>query len=116
MRSVAGTVIAHSLNGDVKVALDRVESKPMSFSTMNGDIDVTLPADVKARFKVRNDHGDVFSDFDMKLEAAPGPQVSSEGGMRKVRFERTAFANINGGGPEYSFRTVNGTIRVRQKK
>ncbi|HYO84390.1 MAG TPA: DUF4097 family beta strand repeat-containing protein, partial [Bryobacteraceae bacterium] len=115
MRSVSGTVIAHSLNGDVRVTLDRVEAKPMSFSTMNGDIDVTLPPDIKARFKMRNDHGDLFSDFDMTVEAA-GPQVSETGGSRKIRFERTAYANVNGGGPEVSFRTVNGEIRIRKHK
>ena len=115
MRAVGGTVVAHSLNGEVKVALDRAEAKPMSFSTMNGDIDITLPADVKARFKLRNDHGEVYSDFDLKLEAS-APQITNEGSMRKVRMDRTAYANVNGGGPEFSFRTVNGTIRLRQKK
>jgi hypothetical protein len=115
IRAVEGSVVAHSLNGDVSVVLDRVETKPMSFSTMNGDIDVTLPADVKARFKLHNDRGEIYSDFDMKLERVP-PQETQGEGMKKVRFERTAYANINGGGPEVSFRTVNGEIRIRQKK
>jgi hypothetical protein len=49
---ISGTVVAHSLNEDVVVTLDQVTpGKSMSFSTMNGDVDVTLPGDVKARVK-----------------------------------------------------------------
>jgi DUF4097 and DUF4098 domain-containing protein YvlB len=114
--NVEGAVIAHSLNGDVKVTLTRVEAKPMSFSTMNGDIDVRLPSDTKARLKMRADHGEVYSDFDLKLEPGTAPQTTREGDRYKVRFDRTAYATLNGGGPEISFRTVNGQIRIRQNK
>lgn len=112
-----GTVVAHSLNGDVKVALTRVESKPMSFSTMNGDIDISLPADTKARLKLRNDHGEVYSDFDMKVTSTPQiEQGSRDNGKYKVKFERSMTADINGGGPEISFRSVNGRIKIRKNK
>ena len=50
LKNVSGTVNAHSLNGEVTAVLDSVDpSKPLSFSTMNGDIDVTLPSDLKAK-------------------------------------------------------------------
>lgn len=112
-----GSVVAHSLNGDVKVVLDRVEPKPMSFSTMNGDIDVTLPADTKARLKLRNDHGEVYSDFELKVQSVPQMERGSrEDGKFRVKFERSMTADLNGGGPEISFHTVNGKIKIRQKK
>src|SRR5207248_8137034 len=48
LKNIGGSVVAHSLNGEVVATLDRVDpSKPMSFSTMNGNIDVTLPQTVK---------------------------------------------------------------------
>jgi DUF4097 and DUF4098 domain-containing protein YvlB len=112
-----GSVVAHSLNGDVKVVLNRVEPKPMSFSTMNGDIDVTLPPDTKARLKLRNDHGEVYSDFELKVQSTPQvEQGSRENGKYKVKFERSMTADLNGGGPEISFRSVNGKIKIRQRK
>lgn len=117
MTAIEGSVVAHSLNGDVKVALNRVEAKPMSFSTMNGDVDVTLPADTKARLKLRNDHGEVYSDFELKVQSAPEVQPGSrENGRYRVRFDRSMTADLNGGGPEISFRSVNGKIKIRQKK
>ena len=45
--NVSGSVVANSMNGRVTVSLAKVTpNKTMSFSTMNGPIDVTLPADV----------------------------------------------------------------------
>lgn len=112
-----GSVIAHSLNGNVVVTLNRVEEKPMSFSTMNGDIDVTMPASTKAMLKLKNDHGEVYSDFEMKLQSTPKMESGRQSdGKYKVKFDRTMHGSINGGGPEISFTTLNGQIRIRQKK
>ena len=45
MTRVAGSVVAHTTNGGVKVSLTRVTpQKPMAFTTLNGDVDVTFPA------------------------------------------------------------------------
>jgi DUF4097 and DUF4098 domain-containing protein YvlB len=117
MTNMEGSVVAHSLNGEIKIGLNRVEARPMSFSTMNGDIDITLPVDTKARLKLRNDRGEVYSDFEMKVQASPTVEQGERvNGRYRVKFERTVFADINGGGPEMSFVTVNGEIKIRQKK
>jgi DUF4097 and DUF4098 domain-containing protein YvlB len=51
---VSGSVVAHTTNGDVKVALLRVTpQKSMAFTTLNGDIDLTLPVATKANLKLR---------------------------------------------------------------
>ena len=117
LRNVSGTVLANSMNGDVTVSMVRVAgTKPNSFSTMNGDIDVTLPSDVKARVKMKTNHGEVFSDFDIKPEASNSkPVVESEKGKYKVRFDQASYGNINGGGPEMQFSTFNGHIMIRKK-
>lgn len=121
LKNVGGSVVAHSLNGEVLVSLDRVDpSKPMSFSTMNGNIDVTLPASVKANVRMKTDNGEIYSDFDVKLE--PGArQVQNEPGRTSdgkyhVRFDRTLRGTINGGGPEFQFTSFNGQIYIRKGK
>ena len=118
LSGISGTVVANSTNGAVKVVMDRVDaSKPMSFSTVNGSVDVTLPADIKANVKLRAVRGAIYSDFDMKL-SGPQPMTSSGGadGKFKVEFDRTIFGTINGGGQELSFYTVNGRIMIRKKQ
>src|SRR5258708_36420270 len=50
---VSGSVVAHALNGRVLVSLDRVTpNKAMAFSSLNGNVDISLPADVKANVKM----------------------------------------------------------------
>jgi hypothetical protein len=115
---VSGTVLAHSMNGGIKVVMDSVDqSKPISFSTMNGTIDVTLPADFKANAKIRTDHGEVYSDFDFKLGGGAVTQRNdSSDGKFRVTMDKTITGTINGGGTEATFKTYNGTIYIRKRK
>ena len=115
--NVAGSVVAHALNENVTVSLTRLNGKPMAFSSLNGDIDVTLPADLKANLTVKSD-GDVFSDFDVQV-AASAPQQTVEdargkGGKYRVRIEKAVRGTINGGGPEIQFTNFNGDIFIRK--
>ncbi|HEX4166612.1 MAG TPA: DUF4097 family beta strand repeat-containing protein [Bryobacteraceae bacterium] len=121
LKNVSGSVIAHSLNGAVLATLDQIDpSKPMSFSTLNGDIDVTLPDNLKANVRMKTDNGDIYSDFDVKLDSG-SRIVSNESGRRQdgtyhLHFDRALHGTINGGGPEFQFTSFNGQIYLRKKK
>jgi hypothetical protein len=120
LRNVSGNVIVNTVNGDVTVTMTRVTpDKPMSFSSMNGDIDVTLPADIKANVKMKSQQGEVYSDFDIMLKQVPQKaEESSKSGKGKYRisFEKNIYGTINGGGPEYTFNTFNGDVFIRKGK
>ncbi len=118
MKNVSGSVIAHSLNGAVVVSLDRADqTKPMSFSTMNGKIDVTLPADTRANVRMKTDNGEIYSDFDVKLTAGSDMQAGREkDGTYRLRLDHSLRGSINGGGPEYQFVSFNGQIYIRKRK
>jgi hypothetical protein len=117
LANVSGTVVAHSLNGAIKASMDSVDStKPLSFSTLNGSIDVTLPADFKANVKLTTDHGEIYSDFDFKLGGSITQRNDTSDGKFRVRIDRTLTGSINGGGAEATFHTFNGRIYIRKKK
>ena len=120
LTNISGSVLAHSLNGEVRVTIDRVDpSKPMSFSTMNGDIDVTFPRETKAAVRLKTDYGEIFSDYDLKPTAVPPPAEESgrqKDGTYRIRYDRGLRGTINGGGPEYQFTSFNGHIYIRSKK
>jgi hypothetical protein len=121
LTNISGAVVAHSLNEDVTVVFDRVTpGKSMSFSSLNGDIDVTLPADTKARVKMKSDNGGIYSDFDIRQEASPAGVKTTDTGRKdgrfRVQFEKALYGSINGGGPEMQFTTFNGKIYLRKKK
>ncbi|HYK16385.1 MAG TPA: DUF4097 family beta strand repeat-containing protein [Bryobacteraceae bacterium] len=118
---ISGAAVVHALNGKVQVSLDRVPGdKPMSFSSLNGDIDVTVPADIKARLKLKTDNGSVYSDFDIAVDSSarkPTVEENNSGkGRYRVRFDKTMYGSINGGGPEIALTTFNGNVYVRKAK
>jgi len=118
---ISGVAVVHALNGKVLVSMDKVTSdKPMSFSSLNGDIDVTLPTDVKARVKLKSDNGAIYSDFDVTIDAnsrKPVVQENNSGkGKYRVQFDKTMYGLINGGGPEMQFTTFNGNVYIRKVK
>ena len=61
---------------------------PMSFTSLNGTIDVTLPANIAADFSMKTNRGEIYSDFDVKLKPPPKPvveQSDAKKGKYKVR-------------------------------
>lgn len=119
LTNVSGTVVAHALNGKVLVSLNKInKEKPMSFSSLNGDIDVTFPPDLKANVVISADRGEVYSDFDVKLQKdASQPKVEDsrgKGGKYRVQIDSTVRGTINGGGQEIKFKNVQGNIYLRK--
>jgi hypothetical protein len=105
LSNISGTIVADTNNGEIRAAMDRVDpAKPISFTSENGAIDVSLPADVKANVKMRTVNGSIWTDFEMRI--AGGQTVERRG---------TMTGTINGGGVEASFSTMNGKIMIRKK-
>jgi len=120
LRNVSGNAVVHTMKGDIEAVLSKVSAdKPLSFSNMNGDIDITLPADIKASLKLKSQMGNIYSDFDVVLKSAPPKSESVEAGERghyRISFERGIVGTINGGGPEITLTTFHGDIFIRKKK
>ena len=118
--NVSGSVLANTTNGKVTVSLNKVSpDKAMSFTSFNGTVDVTLPADVKANVMMKTNNGEIWSDFDIALSASGKPPVvedsRSKNGKYRVRLDRAMYGKINGGGPEMQFVTYNGSILIHKK-
>lgn len=120
MTGVGGSVVAHSMTGAVTVVFDKINlTKPMSFSSMSGDIDVTFPKNLKANVKMNTAQGEIYSDFNIQVTPGPGKVIKKKkekNGKFKVVFDRTQYGTINGGGEEISFKTMTGSIYIRAKK
>src|SRR5262249_31493328 len=119
LSNVSGTAVAHALNGRLLATFSRLNrEKPMSFSSLNGDIDVTFPADLKANVTLSTNHGEVYTDFDVQLQKGdPQPIVEDSrgrGGKYRVRIDKSIRGTINGGGQEIKFKNFNGNIYIRK--
>jgi len=118
---IGGAAVVQTVNGDVTATFSRLDGKtPLSLITLNGDVDVTLPAAAKVDFKLKIDnHGEVYSDFELALQNKSEKTVEdkrSRGGRYQVRIDKTVFGSINGGGQEITLKTFNGDILLRKAK
>jgi putative adhesin len=119
LNNVAGSVIAHSMNGRVVASLKQaMANKPMAFTSMNGNIDVTLPQSLKANMKMRTDNGEIYSDFDIQLRPTNGSTTTRDdrgrGGRFRIEIDKSISGAVNGGGPDFDLRTLNGNIYIRK--
>lgn len=112
---IAGSLVANTTNGDVRVTFKELTpEKAMSFSSFNGDVEVSFPPDLQADLVISGGRGDVLTEFDFNLEQSqPSVEESGGGGRYRVRIEREVRATVGGGGPEMYFKTFNGDIVIR---
>jgi DUF4097 and DUF4098 domain-containing protein YvlB len=116
LTNVAGSVVANTTNGDIKATVARVTpNKAMAFASFNGDVDVTLPAAVKATFRLRSDMGDIYTSFDLERRAQAATQSGRrEGGAYRVEVNQSIVGAVNGGGPDIELRTFEGDVYLRK--
>ncbi len=118
LTSISGSAVVHALNEDIVATFVKVNpQKTMSFSSLNGKIDVMLPSDTKATLFMKSDMGEIYSDFDMKLETASAKveeNIKAKKGKYRVSLEKVMRGAINGGGMEIQLNNFNGDIYIRK--
>ncbi len=112
---IRGSVIAETVHGEVRVELLETSDKPMAFSTVHGNIDVSFPASYAAELHLVTRQDEIVSDFDVEIMPTE-PKVSRRDGNKIYRVElaQELVALINGGGPSVRFDTLHGKIIVRK--
>ena len=118
LSGVSGSVVANTVNGDVVASFKSVDTQaPMAFSTLNGNVDVSFPATIKAAVKLKSDNGGIYTDFEIAVDRKqPVNERSSEGTMYKISVSDWVYGKIAGGGPEILMKNMNGNIYIRKAK
>jgi hypothetical protein len=113
-RDLMGSVVANDVTGDVTVALKRVDpDKPMAFATFTGDVDVTLPADIRANVDLQSTYGTARSELELQ-GAQPADAVRRRAAGWLIKPRQRVRGTFNGGGPEVSFKNFIGDIRIHR--
>ncbi|HXB31998.1 MAG TPA: hypothetical protein VNV35_01195 [Puia sp.] len=115
---ISGSVVANTVNGDVIVKFKSVDAgAAMSFSNLNGRVDVTLPADTKADFKLKCERGEMFTDFDIDVDKTrPRVDKKDEDHFHQIKIDDWVLGKINGGGSELMMESQFGSIYIRKAK
>lgn len=92
---------ASTVNGSIHARLGRGDwDGDMSFETVNGQIEVTLPASVSADVRANTVNGDITTDFPLTVRGRWGP--------------RRLQGTIGDGGRLLQLSTVNGDMEIRK--
>lgn len=111
--NVSGPITSSTIDGTTTVVFGIVnQESPISISSIDGEIDVTLPANTPANLKFGTIDGEIFTDFDVdftKKDKDGRKNMSYIGGQNSSR------GTINGGGVKISLGTIDGIIYLRKK-
>ena len=116
LENISGSAVVNTIDGHIFANFRKVTSEvPMVFSSIEGKIDITFPAEINAYVKMKSDNGEIFSDFDIEIDKRKAQvNKSNNTGIYKVSLEEWTNGKINGGGPEILFKTLEGNIYIRK--
>jgi hypothetical protein len=109
---MAGSGVAHTVNGPVKVSFRENPRENSSFQSVNGNIDLFFARGLSADFRFKTFNGGVYSDFAVTTMPVHAPQEEHHGGKVVFRADRFTAARVSGGGPEIKIENLNGDIRI----
>jgi hypothetical protein len=112
MEDVTGSGTVRTLNGKVKVTYSRNPAKATNFHTLNGTVDVYFHGSPDADLHFKKLNGAIYADFDLTMIPEKG---STSDGRWVYRNDRSISGRAGKGGPELSFETLNGSIRLHSK-
>ncbi len=112
MRDVAGSGRAHTVNGRITASFAKNPAKATSFKTINGSIEATFQANLSADVRGKTFNGEAYTDFDSTALPRVSPVSERQDGKFVYRSDRSTGLRIANGGPELSFDTLNGSIRI----
>src|SRR2546421_9162324 len=100
-RGLTGMTKLSTINGKLEAAFDHLdESKPISISSVNGNVLVTIPSDANADLKAGTVHGAIENDFGLPVRR--GDYVGHD-----------LAGQLGQGGPRIKLGNVNGSITIR---
>jgi hypothetical protein len=112
MVNVAGSGVAKTVNGPVKVTFRENPLENSDFATINGNVELYFVHGLSGDFRFKTMNGHVFSDFDMTSLPAQPVSAEQHGAKFVYHSDRFTGGRIGSGGPEIKAENLNGDIRV----
>jgi len=113
---IDGSVIAEAINDAIDISFTNIDdSDAMALISINGDLNLGIPADAGVQLQIDTSQGQIVSDFEVDVQASE-PVIERNEGRRgvEVKVESVIIANVNGGGPVIKLKTLNGDINIRK--
>jgi hypothetical protein len=104
LSKVTGPIVVSTISGSVNVVFTQItKDKPISISSVSGEVDVTIPAKTPFSLEMGTVSGQMYSDFDFPV----GKDMKRIGGS-EIR------ADLNGGGTAVRVHSISGSVYLRK--
>ncbi|MBI2813543.1 MAG: DUF4097 family beta strand repeat protein [Opitutae bacterium] len=67
LEGLVGSAVLNTMNGEIRAVYAKAPQKPVSITSMNGEVDLRLPAATKANIRLRTHNGSILTDFSEDL-------------------------------------------------
>jgi hypothetical protein len=114
MSGISGSGKAHTVNGPIEIYFARNPAGPCRFQTVNGPLDAYFPQQLSADLAFKTMNGQIYSDFDVNARPIPAEVTERHGSKYIYHGNRANGGRAGKGGPELSFDTLNGDIRLHR--
>jgi hypothetical protein len=112
-----GTTDARTVNGNMIINYVSAPPEASSYSTINGRVEVTYPANFAANLQFKSMNGQFFTDF-ADTEVLPAQvlvtQDKKADGTR-YKLNKNTQIRIGAGGKLFKFETLNGNIYIKKQ-
>ena len=115
MIGVGGSGDVHTVNGPITVRFAKNPRSSSSFKTVNGSIDAYFQHQFSADLLFKTFNGEVYSDFEVSARPMPAAEGEQRDGKFVYRSKGARGGRVGQGGPELSFDSLNGNIRLHQE-
>jgi hypothetical protein len=97
LNDIAGAALVETVNGEIKATVrELVEGKPLSFTSMNGEVTLSLPVAAKANVRLRTHNGSILTDFDEKALVTRTESIRTSGHSHAPHVVIGTDTSING--------------------
>ncbi|MGD9158059.1 MAG: DUF4097 family beta strand repeat-containing protein [Desulfobacteraceae bacterium] len=119
--NIKGEANVSTVSGNINVSFKALnKDSALYFSTVSGEIDITLPKDIKADILAKTMKGDVYSGFDGDIIPGNDMEDKTDESASQKFFMTAYYSNyittrINGGGDSSVYlNTMNSNIYIRK--
>ncbi len=116
MTGAAGYGTLNTVNGRTTVAFRENPRQASDFKTVNGAIEASFPPNFSADLRLKTLNGQAYTDFEATAQLPTTAQSGERSNGKFVwKSNHTSNVRIGSGGPELTFETVNGDIRIKKE-
>ena len=115
MSGIGGSGDVHTVNGPVTLRFARNPLRACSVKSVNGALEAFFQPGLSADLFFKTFNGQIYSNFDVTPLPVPAAETERKNGMFVYRSNRAGGGRVGHGGPQISFETLNGGIRLHQE-